>query len=112
MNEVRITDIIGTQNAILHKFGLQVFEVIKPYISSNQPITLSFEGLRNITSGFCNASIGKAFLELSQTAKLLTISGIDNHPNWQETIQDSIALATTPDKIKFQEEAISELFCS
>jgi len=112
MNTLRVIDIIGTQNAILHKFGLQVFEALKPYTSSNQPIILSFEGLKNVTSGFCNASIGKAYLEFDNTDQLLTIVGSENNPIWQEKIQDAISLATTPEKIKIQDQAVSELLCS
>ena len=111
MKKLRIIDIIGTPNAILHKFGIQVFESISPILKSNQEVTLSFEGLKNITSGFCNASIGKAYLDFNDAGKLLTIEGAENNPIWQEKINDAIILARDPEKISIQDTAISELFC-
>lgn len=111
MKKLRIIDIIGTPNAILHKFGIQVFESISPFLQSNQEVTLSFEGLKNVTSGFCNASIGKAYLDFSDTGKLLAIEGVGNYPIWQEKINDAIILALDPEKIILQDKAISELFC-
>jgi hypothetical protein len=110
MKEVKISDLIGTPNAILHKFGLQVFETVSQHISQNEQVTLSFEGLRNITSGFCNASIGNLYSNFKEIAHQLKLVGLENKPIWKEKVQDAIDLATNPQKVKNQNEAISELF--
>ena len=112
MKEIRIIDIIGTPNAIIHNFGVQVFNVIKPYLESGEEITLSFDGLRNITSGFCNASIGKAYLEYKDAGRLIIIKGADGNPIWLEKVQDAIDLTKNQEKVRLQDIAISELFIS
>ena len=112
MKEIKIVDIIGTPNAILHNFGLKIYDILKPLISQNIPVTLSFESLKNVTSGFCNASIGKIYFEYNNAATLLIIKGAEKNPMWQEKIQDSINLATNPDKMRIQDEAISEILFS
>src|ERR1035437_2707893 len=112
MKTILIIDVIGSRNAILHSFGLQVFNEIKPYLSSNQLVTLSFEGIKNVTSGFCNASIGKAYLEFPHAGELISISGIKDNLLWKEKKEDAIIHASYPEKIKMQDQAISELFCS
>ena len=112
MIEIKIIDIIGTPNAILHNFGLKIYEVLKPYFTQNIPVTLSFDSLRNVTSGFCNASIGKIYSEYKNASSLLFIVGAEKNPIWKEKIQDSINLATHPAKVKSFDEAVSDLLIS
>lgn len=112
MNEIKIFDIIGTPNAILHNFGLKVYDALKPYINKNIPVILSFESLKNVNSGFCNASIGKIYLEFKNASSLLIIKGADQNPIWKEKIEDSIILATNPEKIRLQDQAVSDLLNS
>jgi hypothetical protein len=112
MKEIKILDVIGTPNAILHNFGLKVYDASRPFIFRNIPVIISFEGLKNVTSGFCNASIGKIYLEFHNASSLLIIKGAENNRIWQEKIQDAINLATNPDKVKHFDEAVSDLFFS
>lgn len=107
---IKILDIIKTPNAILHSFGLKVFEEITPYLEKNIKIELSFSGLKNVNSAFCNASVGKVYFDFSSVAHNLILTDVYN-PLWQEKIDDAILLASKPEKIKTQNEAISELFC-
>lgn len=112
MREFRIIDIISSPNAILHSSGLKIFESIAPYLSKGQSVALSFEGIKNITSGFCNASIGKVYLEYKNAAELLHIEGINSNPVGRRKILESIDLATNPDKRIAHNRAISDLLCS
>ena len=112
MQEIIIIDIIKTRNAILHEFGLKVFNEAKPFLELHREICISFEGLKNVTSGFCNASIGKLFLEIEDAEKLIHIKGLDGHDIWQEKVSDAINLAKNPEKIRIQNDAISELLVS
>lgn len=112
MNKIKVIDIINTPNAILHSFGLKVFDSISEYLSNNQEITVSFEGLKNVTSAFCNASIGKAYLSFPDASSLLKLHGIESHPIWIEKIEDAVYLASNPEQIELQNRAISDLLCS
>lgn len=110
MEKIFVKDIIGTSNAIIQKFGLLVFKEVNTYLSSDKPIILSFEGITNITSGFCHASIGNLFQVSNQKAsQLLKIEGIHD-TTWQEKIDEAISLALNPKKSEELDSAIAELF--
>lgn len=112
MEEVKIIDIIRTRNAILHEFGIKVYNVVKPFVDTQKEVRISFEGLKNVTSGFCNASIGKLFLEVENPEKYIHITGLEGHEIWKEKVTDAISLAKNPEKIRIQNDAISELLIS
>ncbi len=112
MMEIRIIDIIHTPNAILQKFGLQVFEEIKNNISKGEVIELSFDGVKNLTTGFCHASIGKIYTQFPQSAdNLLKLTHISPDSDWKDKIQEAIAYAKEPTKAENNDKAISDLFC-
>jgi hypothetical protein len=110
MKEIQIIDIINTRNAILHEFGIRVYEAAKPYLEANQSILLSFEGLKNVTSGFCNASIGKLYLEYPDA--IINLKGVEGHSIWNDKINDAIMLAKNPEIATIQNNAISDLLTS
>ena len=112
MQEIKIIDIIRTRNAILHEFGIKVYNVVKPFVDAQKEVLISFEGLENVTSGFCNASIGKLFLEVENPEKFIHITGLEGHDIWKEKVSDAITLARNPEKIRIQNDAISELLIS
>lgn len=112
MSEVRlnIVEIIGTPNAIIQKFGLQVFEMISANLTSGNSVVLDFDGISNLTSGFCNASIGQLYTKYPMLVKNLKVENIDQSSIWFEKIQDSINLAQNPEKALVIDNAILELF--
>ena len=109
MIRINILDIIKTQNAIIHRYGIAVYDVVKQYIDNGKKVILSFEGLKNITSGFCNASIGKLYSEFSETQDLLSFEKLDNYL-WKEKVKDAIFLAENPDVSEIYASAVSEPF--
>jgi hypothetical protein len=110
MPSFNIKDVIGTQNAILQKFGLQLFEQIDPFISNGEFIDISFAGLANLTSGFANASFGNLYKkygnDLSQLIRIVDLDDVD----WKEKLEDAKTLALNPNKAKIIDEAIADLF--
>lgn len=112
MKELLIIDIINTRNAILHEFGIKVYNMAKPYLESNEPVCISFVGLKNVTSGFCNASIGKLFLEFANADTLITMKGLEGQRIWSDKVNSAIMLAKNPEKARIQNDAISELLAS
>ena len=110
MTTLKIIDIIGSKNAVTHSFGLKVFEVVSQYLAKNEKVCLSFLEVKNITSGFCNASVGKLYLEFPKNAStLLTFSGISKEI-WKEKIDSSINLASSSQLLSINDTAINELF--
>lgn len=108
---INITNVIGTPNAIIKKFGEELYLTAIPYIRNNTPITLDFSDIKNLTSGFCNASIGKLFLDFPQTAdQLISFSHLDENSLWKEKVEDAIYLAKNPEASKMYDSAIASLF--
>ena len=104
MNTLRIIDIIQTPHAILHKFGVLVFERVKPLIEAGKQVSLSFDGLQGMTSGFAHASVGSLYQTFGvEVSKVLHLTDLNNE-NWQSKIQEAITLATD----KAQDEAHQE----
>ncbi len=108
---VHIASFIGTPNAIIQKFGLQVFEEVSSHLSNREAVVLSFEDLKNATTGFFNASIGNIYKAFPETAeKLLKLEGIEQNPDWIEKVNDAIELVRNPEKAKELDKAIAALF--
>jgi hypothetical protein len=113
MSQVRINivDVIGTSNAIIQKFGNQIFELTSSLLNSGDSIILDFKGVSNLTSGFCNASIGQLYSKFPLIAsKNIIIENINQSSIWFEKIQDSIILAQNPEKAEIIDNAILALF--
>lgn len=109
MDIINIIDIIKTPNAIIHKYGISIYNIIKPYLEKNEQVTLSFKGLKNVTSGFCNASIGKLYSEFPKAKDLLHLSSLENYL-WKEKVESAISLAKNPYVSEIYTSAISEPF--
>jgi len=108
---IKIVDVIGTSNAIIQKFGNQIFEVASSYLNSGTSIILDFQGISNLTSGFCNASIGQLYTKYPSIASSnIIVENIDQSSVWFEKIQDSIVLAQNPEKAVIIDNAILALF--
>jgi hypothetical protein len=114
MSQVRINikELIGTSNAIIQKFGFQVYDEVSPILQSGQSqIFLDFSGITNLTSGFCNASIGSLFSTFPiQAQSNIVFENIDKSCIWYEKITDAIELALNPEKAKVIDDAILALF--
>jgi hypothetical protein len=108
---LNIKEIIGTPNAIIQRLGIQLFEYAYPHLSSGTYLVLDFSGITNLTSGFCNASIGQLYSSFPQIASShIKISNIDEGSIWIEKINDSIILATNPEKAEQIDSSILALF--
>ena len=109
MPTINILQEIGSPNAILHRFGLHLFEVINREISKGEKVAVSFEGLHNVTSGFMNASFGNLYKRYGR--KLDSLMTLEIHDtDWKEKFDDAKTLALEPEKAKILDEAIADLF--
>ncbi|MBL7840826.1 MAG: STAS-like domain-containing protein [Cyclobacteriaceae bacterium] len=106
---ISVLEAIGTPNAILHSFGMTVYDSAKAVVQENKPIIIDFNGVRNLTSAFLHASVGNLITLNPASSNLITITGLTN-PQWQEKVQDAIALALDPKKRDAIEHEINELF--
>lgn len=108
---INVTDAIGTPNAILHSFGMTVYDTAKPLVAENKPVVIDFNGVRNLTSAFLHASIGNLMTVNPNSVNLVTVNGLAN-PEWNEKLQDAINLALNPEKKDTLTSELDELFNS
>jgi hypothetical protein len=112
MLTIDIARVIGTPNAIIQKFGLQVFQEASKAICSGQKVLIDFSNINNVTSGFFHAAIGNLVKEYGvKFDDLIELRGIDK-AEWKEKLEDAIKIASNPKKGLEIDQAISELFTS
>ncbi|HEY2581635.1 MAG TPA: DUF4325 domain-containing protein [Mucilaginibacter sp.] len=111
MTTINIAQLIGTPNAIIQKFGLQVFEETKNVIAKGDNVELYFGDLSNTTTGFFHASIGNLFKNYGNRFNtLITVSGIEKKEDWKEKFEEAINLVENPKQATEIDSAISKLF--
>lgn len=109
--KIVIAEVIGTPNAILQKFGLQVRDAVIAEYKKGNTVILDFSQLNNATTGFFHASIGNLFKTLNGSyEKTVKIVGLDKNDTWQDKYNDAIDLVQNPKKAEEIDKAISELF--
>lgn len=106
---IKVSDAIGTPNAILHSFGMTIYNTAKPIVQENQPVIIDFNGIRNLTSAFLHASIGNLMTVNPNSVHLITVNGLTN-PEWNEKLQEAIELALNPEKKDAIASELNELF--
>jgi len=106
---INISEVIGTPNAISQKFGEIVYSRAVTFIKNKESVVFDFGGIKNLTSGFCNASIGRLFLEFPLAGNLIHFCHLDNSL-WKEKVDNSIHLATNPEESKLYDSALASLF--
>lgn len=108
MREIRIIDLIGTPNAILHSFGMKVFEAAKSTVEQGERVSLDFHGVRNVTSAFLHASIGN-LVRLSGNRDSVVIHGASGS-DWTTRVDQAIRLALNPNEREIIDTELGKLF--
>lgn len=106
---INVLEAIGTPNAILHSFGMTVYDSAKSIVQENKPVIIDFNGVRNLTSAFLHASVGNLISMNPINQNLITIVGLTN-PQWEEKLRDAINLALNPEKRDAISEELNGLF--
>ncbi len=111
--QINVVELLNSPNAILHKFGLQLYQAVEPHLASGQNVIIDFSGMRNATTGFFHASVGKLYQEFSdQFDTLVEVKGIEQNSDWLDKFNNAINLVKNPDKANEIDSAIAELFAS
>jgi len=111
MTEINIAELIGTPNAIIQKFGLQVFDETVALIDSGNQVLLNFSDLKNTTTGFFHACIGNLYKKYGEDFfQLVNVSGLHKKEDWKEKYDEAINLVRNPDKASEIDYAIAKLF--
>ena len=108
MKIIKISEVIGYPNAVSHSYGMMVFDCVSPLVLRGEKVVIDFSGIENLTSVFCNTSVGNIFA-LKNASQLVSFTSCDN-ALWMEKINDAIDLASHPEKKKEIDIAIADLF--
>lgn len=106
---IKVLEAIGTPNAILHSFGMTVFDSAKNLVEENRPVIIDFNGVRNLTSAFLHASVGNLVTLTPNSGNLVKVLGLDD-PDWQQKLEEAIKLARDPEHQKAIASQVSDLF--
>lgn len=108
---IDIAQEIGTPNAILQKFGLQITELVLRETANNNTVVLDFSNLNNATTGFFHASIGNLKKQLNGSFyKTVSVKGLEKNHTWKDKYDDAIDMVVNPKKSDEIDKAIAELF--
>lgn len=111
MTRINVFELLGTPNAILHPFGMQVYQQAKQALTEHQQVTIDMKGIKNATSAFFHASVGNLFRDLgSEFSARVKVVGIEKRPDWQERISDSIELVKNPKRQTETQLEVAALF--
>ncbi|MBI4930504.1 MAG: hypothetical protein HY841_07065 [Bacteroidetes bacterium] len=111
MKTISIKKEIGTTEAILGTFGVQVAKTITQQLKKHEPIAISFKGLKNVNINFTCSMIQPLYKSFPKKTieKLVTYQDVTDK-FWQSEIEEAISLATNPKKAKIIEEVRNKVF--
>jgi hypothetical protein len=111
MVQLLVKDIISSTVAISNTAGLKAFDTVQKYVSSGQEVILSFAGIENLTSAFCNAVVGKLYMQFGEKHidSLVKFADVDNEV-WQEKIRTAKILGVDEKFRNADQENLSQLF--
>lgn len=114
MEAVKIIEIIGSKSAVSPRTGLKAYDFVASELTQRSPISISFEGVEDLTSAFCNSFIGKLYMNFEPRvlSSQLFFVGIDESHVWYKKIKNAILLganenARTLHKVNLEEVIFS-----
>jgi len=114
MQTVRVVDIIGSQTAVSPRAGLKAYDFISAQLNSGISTEVSFEGVEDLTSAFCNAFVGKLYMTHSpeMLQATLKLSGIDENHIWFKKVKNAILLGTNENARTLHKDNLAEVIFS
>ncbi len=108
-NIFNVRELIGNTNATLPAFGQIIFEATRFYVERNQPITLDFSGIHQLTESFLKSSIGKLVSIHPDQDQLVKVKGL-GHKVWEEDIRSVIQHELSPSEVAYSQKRLNDIF--
>ena len=111
---MNLIDIIGSNVAISPRTGQKAYDFVSKILEKSQPVTISFNGVTDYTSAFCNSFIGKLYMTFSPELvdSLLHLEGLSEHELWQKKVHNAILLGTNENVRTVRKSNIDDLMLS
>jgi hypothetical protein len=95
MSHLLIQEFLGKSSAVLASDGQRLADTLTTSATSSQDVTLSFQGLRHVTTAFLHAAIGTVLLHYPSFADHLQFEGFETAPvEWKVNEVRRMALDT------------------
>jgi len=110
MTRLNISQEIGTPNAILLRFGIEMFNKIQCVLNADEIVVLDFKGMNAISTAFFHGSIGKLYQLLKEDFD--TRIKVENmgKEEWIIKYEDAIESVKFPEIEKVRQQAVNALF--
>jgi len=94
METINLIDIIGSDSAISPRAGRIAFDFVAIRMSRGSALELSFEGINDLSSTFCDALFGRLYVnyEPAMLNKLLKVTGVPDGHFRKRMIEGAIRL--------------------
>lgn len=114
MENMKLTEIIESTTAISPRTGQKAYDFVSAYLMDSKPVTISFQGITDCTSAFCNTFIGKLYMNFSpaQVDSLVTLQGLEDHDLWSKKIHNARLLGTNENVRTVRKANIDDLILS
>lgn len=107
--ELKVIEIIGGPVAISPVEGLKLFDTLKSYVDRNITVELSFEGIEDCISSFCNASIGKLYMIYPAEMLDNLIKCSNYEPIWLSKINNARKLGINENLRNLHEDSLTQI---
>lgn len=78
MSVLFIQEFIGKSAAVLASDGQHLADFLTERAQKGEPVSLSFKGLRHVTTAFLHAAVGTVLLQIPEFDKLLRVQDVES----------------------------------
>lgn len=111
---MNLKEIIQSTAAISPRTGQKAYDFVSACLKDSKPVTISFDGITDCTSAFCNTFVGKLYMNFSPSKvdSLLTFQGLEGTDIWSKKIHNAKLLGTNENVRTVRKSNIDELILS
>lgn len=112
MKKVLLSEIIGSTLAISPRKGQKAYDFLSDFLQSDEEsIEISFHGISDCSSAFCNSFIGKAFMNFDPQILENRVKFVDFDANstWQHKIHNAILLGSDKNVRTSRQSSLNDL---
>ena len=109
-----LSKIITSNSAISPRKALLAYDLVVESIKKREKVVISLEGIEDFTSAFCNAFIGKLYMDFGHEimSSSLEITDYPIDGIWKNKVENAIYLGSNSDFRDKHNQNLSELLVS
>jgi hypothetical protein len=111
MEVVYLKDIIKSTTAISPRAGNQAFDFVIRFLESSNPVQISFSGISDCSSAFCNSFIGRIYMKFDPAFvdEVIRIIDLGNNKIWANKLADAKMLGVNENLRSVRKSSLEEL---